>query len=81
MSFLNLENETAMATEKIKSDYTSLLTKRETEIMHFIARGYSNKQIAAQLFISEETVKKHLKNIFCKLQVSNRVSAVMKVHR
>jgi DNA-binding NarL/FixJ family response regulator len=42
----------------------NMLTSRETEIMKLVARGCTNKQIAAKLFISEETVKKHLKNIF-----------------
>jgi len=78
MSFLNLENEVSMATEKIKTDYASLLTKRETEIMHLIAKGCTNKQIAAKLFISEETVKMHVKNIFRKLSVNNRIAALRK---
>jgi DNA-binding NarL/FixJ family response regulator len=55
------------------------LTPREIEIVNLVAQGCSNKQIAAKLFISEETVKKHLKNIFCKLNVANRVSAAMKL--
>jgi DNA-binding CsgD family transcriptional regulator len=79
MDFLNLENEISMTTEEIKSNYAFSLTKREAEIMRLVAKGCTNKQIAAKLFISEETVKKHLKNIFCKLNVGNRVSAVMKL--
>lgn len=78
MSFLNLENEIEMATEKVKNGYNSLLTKRETEIMHLIAKGCSNKQMAARLFISEETVKMHVKNIFRKLDVNNRIAALRK---
>ena len=78
MSFLNLENETEMATEEVKNGYNSLLTKRETEIMHLIAKGCSNKQMAARLFISEETVKMHVKNIFRKLGVNNRIAALRK---
>jgi two-component system, NarL family, response regulator DegU len=56
----------------------SVLTDREIEIMHLVAKGCTNKQIAQKLFISEETVKKHLKNIFCKLKVSNRTGALRK---
>jgi len=78
MSFIKLDNEYAMATEKIKTDYASLLTKRETEIMHLIAKGCTNKQMAAKLFISEETVKMHIKNIFRKLGVNNRIAALRK---
>jgi len=58
-----------------------MLTRREKEIMKLVAKGCTNKQIAAKLFISEQTVKKHLKNIFCKLKVRNRVGAVMKTHQ
>jgi DNA-binding NarL/FixJ family response regulator len=54
------------------------LTKREQEVMKWIARGCSNKQIAGKLFISEETVKKHVKNIFTKLSVTNRIAALRK---
>jgi two-component system, NarL family, nitrate/nitrite response regulator NarP len=55
------------------------LTNREQEVMKWIARGCSNKQIAGKLFISEETVKKHVKNIFTKLSVTNRIAALRKV--
>ena len=79
MNFFNLVNDSLMATEKTRIDYTSLLTKRETEIMHHVYQGYTNKQIADKLFISEETVKKHLKNIFCKLDASNRINALSKL--
>jgi two-component system nitrate/nitrite response regulator NarP len=54
------------------------LTKREQEVMKWIARGCSNKQIAGKLFISEETVKKHVRNIFSKLSVTNRIAALRK---
>lgn len=77
--FNSKDDITMKERETEKGDYTSLLTKRETEIVHLIAKGCTNKQIAAKLFISDETVKKHLKNIFCKLKVNNRISAVMKM--
>jgi DNA-binding CsgD family transcriptional regulator/N-acetylneuraminic acid mutarotase len=48
------------------------LTERELEVVKLVAAGASNKQIAASLFISENTVKVHLKNIFVKLEVENR---------
>ena len=78
MSFIKLENEDLMATEKIKNGYAGLLTKRETEIMQLIAKGCTNKQIAAKLFISDETVKMHIKNIFRKLGTNNRIAALCK---
>jgi DNA-binding NarL/FixJ family response regulator len=49
------------------------LTKREQEILTLVAKGWSNKEIASQLTISEYTVKNHLKNIMQKLHLSNRV--------
>lgn len=55
------------------------LTVRETEISKFIVQGCTNKQIAAQLFISEETVKWHIKNIYTKLAVNNRIEFIKKV--
>lgn len=49
------------------------LTRREKEILLLISEGISNKQIAEQLFISENTVKNHLKNLLEKLKLENRV--------
>lgn len=54
------------------------LTKREIVVLKLISMGCTNRQIAARLFISEQTVKKHLKNIFKKLDVNNRVAALRK---
>jgi DNA-binding CsgD family transcriptional regulator len=55
-----------------------LLTHRETEILSGIAQGLSNKEIGEQLFVSENTVKKHVANIYFKLEVSRRTQAVAK---
>ena len=52
------------------------LTTRESETLQLIARGLRNKEIAADLGISEETVKVHIKNVFGKLQVRDRTAAV-----
>lgn len=49
------------------------LTAREQEILRLVAKGHVNREIAAQLEISEHTVKNHLKNILQKLHLSNRV--------
>ena len=51
------------------------LTQRELEVLALIAQGYGNKEIATRLFISTNTVKRHLKSIFAKLDVSTRAAA------
>ena len=53
------------------------LTDREMGVLRQIATGLSNKQIAAQLFISEETVKVHIRNLLRKLNVHSRVAATV----
>jgi LuxR family maltose regulon positive regulatory protein len=52
------------------------LTNRELEILDLLAQRFQNKEIAEKLFISPETVKKHLNNIYGKLNVSSRRQAV-----
>ena len=53
------------------------LTDREMEVLHQLARGRSNKEIAAALDIGEETVKTHVGNVLSKLQVENRSQAIV----
>ena len=52
------------------------LSDREIEVLRHVASGRSNKEIAAELAISEHTVARHMSNIFAKLAVSSRASAV-----
>lgn len=56
------------------------LSTREKEILELLSRGMSYKEIAAQVFISQETVRKHAFHIYEKLHVSNRVEAVNKFY-
>ena len=53
------------------------LTSRETDVLRLVARGYTNKAVAAQLGISDRTVQGHLANIFSKLHAQSRTDAVM----
>ncbi len=53
------------------------LTDRELEVLNLVARGLNNREIAEKLFISENTVKNHVRNILEKLQLHSRVEAVM----
>lgn len=52
------------------------LTDREREVLHLIAGGARNSEIAAQLFISPKTVRNHISNIFTKLHVADRAEAI-----
>jgi LuxR family maltose regulon positive regulatory protein len=54
------------------------LTGRETEVLHLLGEGYSNRQIAEELFITLNTVKKHTSNIYGKLGVRSRTQAVVR---
>ncbi|MGH3277345.1 MAG: response regulator [Streptosporangiaceae bacterium] len=53
------------------------LTDREMQVLKLIARGMNNRDIAKELFISENTVKNHVRNILEKLQIHSRMEAVM----
>lgn len=55
----------------------SQLSDRECDVLHFLAEGKSNKEIAASLRIAESTVKIHLSNIFIKLGAADRTQAVV----
>ena len=59
----------------------STLTHREREIIQTIAKGYRNKQIAAELCVSEATVRHHLSSIFSKLGVSDRLELLIYVQK
>ena len=58
-------------------DRKQKLTRREQEVMQILIKGFSNKEIASRLTISERTVQTHLSNIFSKLDVSSRTEAVL----
>ena len=53
------------------------LTKREQDVLREISKGLNNKEIADNLFITESTVKKHVSNIFVKLNIKNRQEAII----
>ena len=57
------------------------LSKRELEVLELLAKGYSNTEIASQLFVSLSTVKAHNQNLFEKLDVKRRTQAIEKAKR
>ena len=54
------------------------LTSRELEVIKMVIKGYHNPEISKKLCISEHTTKAHLSSIYKKLEVSNRVQAIIK---
>ena len=60
--------------------YVEPLSERELEVLHWLASGASNREISRQLTIQENTVKRHVYNIFGKLNVRNRTQAALKAH-
>jgi LuxR family maltose regulon positive regulatory protein len=68
----------APARRFVEHPLKNILTRRETEILSLLAEGLSNKEIAARIYIAPVTVKKHLQNIFKKLDARNRLEALKK---
>lgn len=60
-----------------KEEILAELTPREIEVLQLIAKGMSNKEIAAALTIAEKTVKTHVSNLFSKLDVADRTQAAL----
>lgn len=60
-----------------KQDYS--LTEREQQVLKLVAKGNANRETAQELEISPETVKKHLRNIYSKLEVRNKIEALNKL--
>ena len=71
------EKKHAAALPFVSSEPISPLTSREKEILTLVAKGESNADIAQKLFVREVTVKTHLNSIYKKLNVDNRVQAVL----
>lgn len=74
-----LRNPMSIENEKDKEDIK--LTNRETEVLEHLSKGLNYVQIAENLILSTGTVRKHIENIYKKLQVHNKLEAVQKAKR
>lgn len=72
---LSISRETM---KQLQGPVNGPLTARELEVLKLVAKGLQNAQIAAKLFISAGTVKRHLTNVYLKLEVRSRIRAVNK---
>ena len=70
-----------MVVQSFQKNHESPLTDRETQILTLMTQGKSYSNIADDLFISKETVRYHIKNIYSKLQVNSKAEAIAKANR
>jgi ATP/maltotriose-dependent transcriptional regulator MalT len=75
--FRNRVNGESTVEEEKFSEYE--LSKREIEVLTHLKNGLSNEEIATKMFVSKNTIKTHIKNIYSKLDVRNRIQALKKV--
>jgi len=75
--FVAAEEPVPAATPASRERERSPLSQREREIVALVAQGFKNKEMAEKMFISEQTVKNHLHNIFDKLGVSDRLELAL----
>jgi|SRR5215469_7946438 len=68
----------AFALKEKTNEYFQELSRREQEMLEYLSKGYRYKEIADKLFLSLETVRTHIRNIYEKLQVNSRVEALKK---
>jgi len=73
--YLYDETTTAPLTREVAADDLPTLTRREIEILQLVAEGHANAHVARMLWVTEQTVKFHLSNIYRKLDVANRTEA------
>lgn len=74
-TYLSQEQEAKPAAAEPEVALHHVLTEREMEVLHQVSQGLTNREIAARLFISENTVRSHLRSILDKLHVQNRLQA------
>ncbi len=73
---INIKTGEVIASERYKNNTESILSKREIEVLNSVAKGNKSEQIAAEMYISVYTVRRHRQNIIEKLKVTNTAEAV-----
>lgn len=86
VAFIAKENEVEAIEEQLRLEIEAhirlaRLTPRELEILELVGRGHSNRDVAALLWLSDQTVKFHLANIYRRLGVRDRASAIAEARR
>lgn len=76
---INNKHVPELVLDRINPHLLSTLTEREFEVLQLLYAGKTNSQIAAELFIAVNTLKKHINNIYFKLEVSSRTTALAKL--
>jgi LuxR family maltose regulon positive regulatory protein len=84
-TILRLTGHVQEARATLPKEYQALsiaasITQREQEILHLLAAGLTNSEMARQLSVSESTIKTHLAHLYAKLDVTNRVQALAQAH-
>lgn len=70
-----------MLVESFQKQTDSPLSDRESEVLQYVAEGKSYTKIAKELFLSKETIKSHIKNIYRKLEVASKEDAIRVAHK
>lgn len=78
LNFALMNPRSFTSTLNTRQDHTVALTPREVDVLHLMAKGASNSEISANLYISTSTVKTHISSILRKLDSGNRSTAIMK---
>ena len=78
LNFALMNPRSFTSTLNIRHDHTVVLTPREVDVLHLMAKGASNSEISANLYISTSTVKTHISSILRKFDCGNRSTAIMK---
>lgn len=75
--FVEIARRTYVDAGRSENEITTVLSRREREILTLVAKGLANAEIAKQLFVGPQTVKQHMHHIFRKLNVTNRTQAAL----